>query len=176
KPAQVPAGYAIQRDVNLVVLHVSVVDEHGQFVPGLLQQNFRVFENNVEQKISVVRQEDAPVSMGLLIDNSGSMTDRRAQVNTAALTLVKTSNPEDEVFVAHFNEKFFLDLDKDFSNDLAELRKALERADTGSTTAMYDAIIASLGQLQRGHRDKKVLLIVSDGEDNSSRVKLQAAL
>jgi Ca-activated chloride channel family protein len=176
KPVATPDGYTIQRDVNLVVLHVSVVDESGQFVPGLMQGNFRVFEDNVEQKISVLRQEDAPVSMGLVVDNSGSMTNKRAQVNSAALTFVQTSNPDDEVFIAHFNEKYFLDLSSDFTNDLGDLKKALEHPDTGSTTALYDAIISSLGQLKRGYRDKKVLLLISDGEDNSSRMTLEATL
>ena len=155
KPVADPNGYKIQRDVNLVILHVSVVDEHGQFVPGLLQSNFRVFEDKAEQKISVLRQEDAPVSMGILVDNSGSMTDRRPAVNAAALTFVQTSNPDDEVFVAHFNEKYFFDLNKAFTNDLPELRKALQQPDTGSTTAMFDAVIDSVGHLKSGYRDKK---------------------
>src|ERR1700730_1427471 len=78
------SGYTIQRSVDLVVLHVSVTDEHGQFVPGLKADNFRVFEDNSEQKVSVLRQEDVPVSMGLLVDNSGSMWEKREKVNAAA--------------------------------------------------------------------------------------------
>jgi Ca-activated chloride channel homolog len=149
-----------------VVLHVSVTDEHGQFVPGLNEVNFRVFEDDSEQKISVLRQEDVPVSMGLLVDNSGSMWDKREKVNAAALTFVKTSNPEDEVFVAHFNDKYYFD--RDFTNDAGELKKALEQADPSSSTALYDATTTSLDHLKRGYLDKKVLLIVSDGEDNCS--------
>lgn len=168
------SGYTIQRSVDLVVLHVSVTDEHGQFVPGLKENNFRVFEDNSEQKISVLRQEDVPVSMGLLIDNSGSMDDKREKVNAAALTFVKTSNPDDEVFVAHFNDKYFYD--RDFTNDAGELKKALEQAEPSSSTALYDAATASLDHLKRGYLDKKVLLIVSDGEDNSSHRNLDAAL
>lgn len=168
------SGYTIQRSVDLVVLHVSVTDEHGQFVPGLREENFRVFEDDSEQKIAVLRQEDAPVSMGLLIDNSGSMFDKREKVNAAALTFVKTSNPDDEVFVAHFNDRYFFD--RDFTNDIGELKKALEQADPSSSTALYDATTVSLDRLKSGYLDKKVLLIVSDGEDNSSHRSLDAAL
>jgi len=168
------SGYTIQRSVDLVVLHVSVTDEHGQFVPGLKAENFRVFEDNSEQKVSLLRQEDVPVSMGLLVDNSGSMWEKREKVNAAALTFVKTSNPDDEVFVAHFNDKYYFD--HDFTNDIGELKKALEQADPDSSTALYDATTASLDRLKSGYLDKKVLLIVSDGEDNSSRRSLNSAL
>src|ERR1700680_4650064 len=168
-PAHAPAGYSIQSDGNLVMLHVSVEDTNGQFVPGLAASNFRLFEDNVEQKISVLRQEDSPVSIGLLIDNSGSMYDKRAGVNAAALTFVKSSNPDDEVFVAHFNEEYTFDLDKDFSSNLGELQKALEHIESRGATALLDAIAKSLDRLKRGYNDKKVLLIVSDGEDNSSQ-------
>ena len=168
------SAYTIQRSVDLVVLHVSVTDDRGQFVPGLKEENFRVFEDDSEQKISLLRQEDAPVSMGLLIDNSGSMADKLEKVNAAALTFVKTSNPEDEVFVAHFNDKYTFD--RDFTNDVGELKKALEQADPDSSTALYDATATSLDRLKRGYLDKKVLLIVSDGEDNSSQRSLDAAL
>jgi Ca-activated chloride channel homolog len=168
------SGYTIQRSVDLVVLHVSVTDEHGQFVPGLKEENFHVFEDDSEQKIAVLRQEDTPVSVGLLIDNSGSMFDKREKVNAAALTFVKTSNPEDEVFVAHFNDRYYFD--RDFTNDVGELKKALEQADPSSSTALYDATTTSLDRLKSGYLDKKVLLIVSDGEDNSSHHSLDAAL
>ena len=93
----------------MVVLHASVTDERGQFVPGLKSENFRVFEDKIEQKLSVFSQLDVPVRMGLVIDNSGSMRDKRAQVNAAALTFVKTSNPQDEAFVVNFNDDYYLD-------------------------------------------------------------------
>ena len=172
--APLQSGYTIQRSVDLVVLHVSVTDEQGQFVPGLKEENFHVFEDDSEQKIAVLRQEDTPVSVGLLIDNSGSMFDKREKVNAAALTFVKTSNPEDEVFVAHFNDRYYFD--RDFTNDAGELKKALEQADPRSSTALYDATTTSLERLKSGYLDKKVLLIVSDGEDNSSHYSLDAAL
>jgi Ca-activated chloride channel family protein len=168
------SAYTIQRSVDLVVLHVSVTDERGQFVPGLTAENFRVFEDDAEQKISLLRQEDVPVSVGLLIDNSSSMLDKREQVNAAALTFVKTSNPDDEAFVAHFNDKYYFD--RDFTSDLGELKRALEHVDSSGSTALYDAASFSLDHLKRGYLDKKVLLIVSDGEDNSSHHNLDAAL
>lgn len=169
-------GYTIHRDVDLVELHVSVVDDYGQFVPGLKEENFRIYEDDAAQKIAVLRQEDMPVSMGLVIDNSGSMDDKRAQVNAAALTFVTTSNPDDEVFVAHFNESYFLDLDKDFTSDISELRKALEHIESRGSTALYDALISSLGHLKSGYHDKKVLLVITDGEDNSSHNSLGETL
>ena len=172
----IPSGYTIQRDVNLVLLRVSVVDSKGQFVPDLKPENFRLFEDNVEQKIDVLRQEDAPVSMGLLIDNSGSMQEKRPSVNVAALTFVRTSNPDDESFVAHFNNLYSFDLNEPFTNNLGELGKALEHQESRGATALYDAILESLDRLKSGYNSKKVLLIVSDGEDNSSHNDLEATL
>ena len=107
--------------------------------------------------------------MGLVIDNSGSKRTKRALVNAAALTFVKTSNPQDEVFVVNFNDEYYLDLDKDFTNDQKELREALDRVDSRGSTAFYDALIGSLDHLKKGSRDKKVLLVITDGEDNASR-------
>src|SRR5580700_9036974 len=122
-----PSGGRIKVDVNLVVLHTTVNDDRGKFVDGLTQDNFRVYEDKVEQKLSIFKREDIPVSMGLVIDNSGSMRDKRPRVNAAALTLVEASNPQDEAFVVNFNDDFYLDLDKDFSNSIPELKEALER-------------------------------------------------
>lgn len=162
--------YKILRDVNLVVLHATVLDQRGRFVSDLAQEHFRVFEDKVEQKLAVFRREDIPVTVGLVVDNSGSMRDKRDRVNAAALTFVKTSNREDEVFVVNFNDDYYLDLDKDFTNDISELKDALERIDSRGSTALYDATIGSLDHLKKGSRDKKVLLLVTDGEDNASRV------
>ncbi len=143
------------------------------FVPGLMEENFRVLEDKVEQKLSVFKQEDVPVSFGLVVDNSGSMRDKRPQVNAAALTFVKTSNPQDEGFVVNFNDDYYLDTEHDFTSDLAEMRTALERIDARGSTALYDAVIGSLDHLKKGTRDKKVLLVVTDGEDNASRHSLE---
>jgi Ca-activated chloride channel homolog len=163
----------IALNVNLVVLHTSVLDDRGKFVEGLTQDSFRVYEDKVEQKLSIFKREDIPVSMGLVIDNSGSMRDKRPRVNEAALTLVQNSNPQDEAFVVNFNDDFYLDLDKDFTNNIPELKEALERIDARGSTALYDAIIGSLDHLKKGNKEKKVLLIVTDGEDNTSRNTLE---
>jgi Ca-activated chloride channel homolog len=153
---------------DLVVLHATVVDEKGQFVTGLAADNFKVFEDKVEQKISVFSREDIPVTMGLVIDNSGSMKEKRPQVNAAALSFVKTSNPQDEVFVVNFNDEYYLDLDEDFTSNQDELREALEKIDTRGSTALRDAIIGSLDHLKKGHKDKRVLLVITDGDDDAS--------
>jgi Ca-activated chloride channel homolog len=171
-PAQKSEEYRIRRDVNLVVLHATVLDDRGRFVPDLRQESFRVFEDKVEQKLAIFKREDVPVSVGLVIDNSGSMRDKRVRVNTAALTFVKTSNPDDEVFVVNFNDDFYLDTDKDFTNNINELKEALERIDSRGSTAFYDAVIGSLDHLKKGSKDKKVLLVITDGEDNASRKNL----
>ena len=168
-----PGQYKIQTQVNLVVLHASVLNDRSIFVPGLKQENFRVFEDKVEQKLAVFKQEDVPVSFGLVIDNSGSMRDKRPQVNAAALTFVKTSNPQDEGFVVNFNDDYYLDTEHDFTSDLNEMRTALERIDARGSTALYDAVIGSLDHLKKGTRDKKVILIVTDGEDNASRHSIE---
>ncbi len=169
-------GSRIKLNVSLVVLHTTVLDDRGKFVEGLAQDNFRVYEDKVEQKLSLYKREDIPVSMGLVIDNSGSMRDKRPSVNEAALTLVQNSNPQDESFVVNFNDDFYLDLDKDFTNSIPELKEALERIDARGSTALYDAIIGSLDHLKKGKKEKKVLLIVTDGEDNTSRNSLEKTI
>jgi Ca-activated chloride channel homolog len=159
----------IRVSVDMVVLHATVSDDKGQFVPGLKQDNFRVFENKVEQKVSAFSNEDAPVTVGLVIDNSGSMREKREQVNAAALAFVKASNPQDETFVVNFNDEYYLDLNEDFTSDIRELNEALSRIDSRGSTALYDAVIGSLDHLKKGHRDKKVLLVITDGDDDASR-------
>ena len=176
RPAPQAPGYAIQSDVSLVVLHASVLNERGQFVPGLKEESFHVYEDKAEQKISVFRQEDVPVSMGLVIDNSGSMREIRPAVNAAALSLVKSSNSQDEAFVVNFNDDYYLDTVHDFTNDITEMKDALERIDSRGSTALYDAVIGSLDHLKKGHKDKKVLLVVTDGADNASRRTLENAV
>jgi Ca-activated chloride channel family protein len=166
---QTDQSHHLKSVVDLVVLHATVVDEKGQFVPGLTGNDFRVFEDKVEQKISVFSKEDIPVTMGLVIDNSGSMKEKRPQVNAAALSFVRTSNPADEVFVVNFNDEYYLDLDEDFTSNPQELHEALERIDTRGSTALYDAIIGSLDHLKKGHKDKRVLLVITDGDDDASR-------
>src|ERR1700687_280844 len=174
-PGQATSGQdsKIRVDVNLVVLHTTVIDDRGRFADGLKQENFRVLEDKVEQKVSVFKREDIPVSMGLVIDNSGSMRDKRSRVNRAAITLVEASNPQDEAFVVNFNDDFYLDLDQDFTTSIPELKEALERIDSRGSTALRDAILGSLDHLKKASKDKKVLLVVTDGEDNASRNSLE---
>jgi Ca-activated chloride channel family protein len=169
-------GAKITLNVDLVVLHTTVLDDRQRFADGLKQENFRVFEDKMEQKLSVFKREDVPVSMGLVIDNSGSMRDKRPRVNEAALTLVQASNPQDEAFVVNFNDDFYLDLDKDFTSSVSELKEALERIDSRGSTALYDAIIGSMDHLKKASKDKRVLLVVTDGEDNTSHNTLERTI
>jgi Ca-activated chloride channel homolog len=175
-PGGTNQGSSIKVDVNLVVLHTTVLDDRGRFAEGLTQDNFRVLEDKQEQKLAVFKREDVPVSMGLVIDNSGSMRDKRPRVNEAALTLVQTSNPQDEAFVVNFNDDFYLDLDKDFTSSIPELKEALERIDSRGSTALYDAVIGSIDHLKKASKDKRVLLIVTDGEDNTSHNSLDKTI
>lgn len=170
-------GTVIRSDVRLVVLHTTVVDKNSHLVMNLPQSAFAVFENNVQQQIRKFQREDVPVSMGLIVDNSGSMRLKRAKVEAAALALVKDSNPEDEVFVVNFNDEAFMDLPnhKDFTNDIQEMETALTRIDARGGTAMRDALRMSIDWLkQKAHKDKKVLVVVTDGNDNESVVALDA--
>jgi Ca-activated chloride channel family protein len=176
-PQQSQQGaYKIQSQVSLVVLHTSVLNDRSIVVPGLKPENFRVFEDKAEQKISILKEEDVPVSFGLVIDNSGSMRDKRPQVNAAALTFVKTSNPQDEGFVVNFNDDYYLDTEHDFTSNLEEMRTALDRIDARGSTALFDAVIGSLDHMKKGTRDKKVILVVTDGEDNASGHTLENAV
>lgn len=163
----------IKSGTDLVVLHVTVADERGQFVADLTEGNFKVFEQNVEQKISFFSREDIPVTMGLVIDNSGSMREKREQVAAAAMTFVRTSNPQDEAFVVNFNDEYYLDTDGDFTSDQRNLSDALSHIETRGSTALYDAVIGSLGHLKKGHKDKRVLLLVTDGDDDASQRSLE---
>src|SRR6266705_2974238 len=169
-------GSKVIVNVDLVVLHTTVLDDRQRFADGLRSENFRIFEDKVEQKLSVFKREDVPVSMGLVIDNSGSMRDKRPRVNEAAITLVQASNPQDEAFVVNFNDDFYLDLDKDFTSSIPELKEALERIDSRGSTALYDAIIGSPDHLKNASKDKRALLVVTDGEDNTSHNSLEKTI
>ncbi len=159
-------------EARLVVLHATVLDKDRHLVTNLSRDNFKVYEDNVEQKIKDFKREDIPVSVGILIDNSGSMREKRAKVNAAALVFVRTSNSRDEVFIVNFNDEAFLD--KDFTSDIEELKEGLEKIDARGGTAYYDAIQMSLDHLtERGQRSKKALLAITDGEDNASRISLE---
>jgi VWFA-related protein len=178
------AGFLIAQDqptkfsvgTDLVVCPTVVMDKSGHLITNLTKDQFTVFENGVQQEIKSVKLEDVPVSMGLIIDNSGSMRDKRAKVEAAALALVKDSNPQDEAFVVNFNDEAFLDLPhgKDFTSDIKEMEEALTRIDSRGGTAMRDAIRMSIDHLkEKAHKDKRVLVVVTDGNDNGSIITIE---
>ncbi len=159
-------------DTRLVVLHASVVDKGGKLVTNLPQNAFKVFENGSEQAIKVFKREDVPVSMGILIDDSGSMREKRAKVGAAALALVKASNPQDEVFIVNFNDEAYLDVP--FTNDVHKLEEGLQKIDSRGGTAMRDAISMSIDYLKdKAKKDKKVILVITDGNDTASMETLE---
>jgi Ca-activated chloride channel family protein len=167
-------GYTLNVDVNLVLLHVTVIDEKDNLIKGLTKPEFAILEDKVQQEISLFKEEDAPVSMGLVIDNSGSMRTKRERVNKAAVTFVKTSNPQDEVFLINFNDQVYID--QDFTKKQDDLFDALDVIDTRGGTALYDALYLSLEHIREGKEDKKVLLVITDGEDRDSRYKFETVL
>jgi len=162
-----PPLTTFRSESDLVVLNVSVFDKDGNVVKGLPQSAFSVEENGEKQTIKVFRQEDVPISLGLIIDNSASMKEKRDRVNSAALSLVRASNPQDEVFVLDFNED--AQLAQDFTSDIKVLENSLRGAKPSGQTAMRDALVVGLDHLRaHAHNDKKALLVVTDGEDNIS--------
>lgn len=165
--AQADDSDTIRVDTRLVVLHCSVLDRGGKQITTLPRETFKVFENNVEQEIRVFRREDIPVSLGIVIDNSGSMRDKRQKVEAASIRLVKASNRQDEVLVVNFNDDAFLDVP--FTSDISKLEEGVARIDSRGGTAMRDAISMSLDHIKReAKKDKKAILLVSDGNDTAS--------
>ncbi len=171
QPSAENGTFVIRKDVDEVLLHATVVDDKQHIVTNLDRNDFSVFEDGKPQTIVSFRHEDIPVSMGIVIDNSGSMREKRAKVNQAALNLVRASNPQDEVFVVNFNDEYFLD--QDFTNDLLKLKEALEKIDAKGGTAFYDAMEASAANFKYARLERKVLFVVTDGEDNASRDSLE---
>jgi len=158
---------------RLVPLNVTVTDKTGHLVTNLTRSSFQVFENGVAQEIKDFKHEDVPVSLGLIIDNSGSMREKRQAVESSALVLVRDSNPQDEAFVVNFNDEAYLDTD--FTSDIKMLEQGLAKIDSRGGTAMRDAIRMSIEHLKRkAKRDKKVILVVTDGNDNASTGSLEA--
>jgi Ca-activated chloride channel family protein len=168
-------GFIIRSLVENVTLPVTVVDERSHLVTDLRAGNFTVYENGEPQQIIDFRREDIPVSIGILVDNSGSMREKRQKVSTAVLNLIKASNRDDEEFIVNFNDESYLD--QDFTNNLNLLHEALDRLDSRGGTALYDSVIASSDHLAKAaKRDKKVLIVVTDGEDNGSQESLEQAI
>jgi len=175
---QTPGSYRISVDVDLVVLPATVRDRHGLRVSDLHANDFEVFEDHVPQRIRLFRHEDIPVTVGLVVDHSGSMRPKLAEVTTGARTFVRSSNAEDQMFVVNFNETVSLGLPDaiGFTTSAEELERAIWRAPAAGETALYDAIVKALARLQAGGRDKKVLVVISDGADNASAHSLAQVL
>jgi Ca-activated chloride channel family protein len=167
-------GFTIRTSVDLVVLRATVRDGKGAPVAGLGKEDFQVFEDKVPQQIEFFSHEDVPVTVGLVIDNSGSMRSKRSDVINAALAFARSSNPEDQVFVVNFNEHVSMGLPGDvpFTGNQEQLARALSRSKADGLTALYDAVAVALEQLKKGKWDKKVLILISDGGDNASKHKL----
>src|SRR6476646_7565238 len=154
-------------EIKEVTLHVSVLDKSGKLITNVPQSAFKIYEDNVEQPIKLFRREDVPVSMGILVDNSGSMNDKRSRVAAAALALVKASNPDDEVFIVNFNDDPYLD--QSFTHDSKKLEEALARLDARGGTAMRTAISGALDYIKTDAKlEKKVIVMITDGNDNAS--------
>ncbi len=174
--AQTPAETAepiFSTETRQVPLNVTVTDKNDHLVLNLQESAFQIFENNVLQPIKFFRHEDVPVSLALVIDNSGSMRSKRQGVEAAALALVKDSNPQDESIVVNFNDEAYLDAD--FTSDIKVLQSGLERIDSKGGTAMRDAIRMSIDHLHdKAKRDKKVVIVITDGNDNASMVTLDS--
>ena len=157
--------------VDLVMFYASVVDKNNHFVSGLEQNNFRVIEDGVVQKIESFAREDVPVSMGIVLDLSGSMRGKMEQVNRAALALLKASNPGDEFFLIGFNDD--VELLQDYTNDIDEISDALENTVVAGKTHLYDAIYLGVEKAQTGAKTKKALVVITDGNDDTSYFSLK---
>jgi VWFA-related protein len=170
--------YTIAVDVDLVIFNVTVTNSRGRHVSGLKRGDFQIYEENRLQDITLFNAEDVPASVGLIIDNSGSMHTKRADVAKAALAFAGSSNPQDEMFVVNFNEKVYQGLPREiqFTNDLDQIRSALLRTAPVGLTALYDALAVGIEHLKTGTRYRKALVVLSDGGDNASRHTLDDVL
>ncbi|MBK9166855.1 MAG: VWA domain-containing protein [Bryobacterales bacterium] len=173
-----PESYRISVDVDLVVLHATVRDRNGHLIPGLREEHFKVYEDGVLQSIRLFRNEDIPVTVGLVVDHSGSMRPKLSHVAAAIRTFVQASNPEDEMFVVNFNEHVTLGLPGPirFTNRSSDIESAVLNAPVTGRTALYDAVAEALQHLQAGSREKKALVVISDGGDNASAHNLDQVL
>jgi len=167
--------FVFKKEVEEVVLHATVLDDKQHMITNLEKGAFTVLEDGKPQAITSFRHEDIPVAMAVVIDNSGSMREKRQKVNQAALNLVRSSNPQDQVFIVNFNDEYYLD--QDFTADINRLKEALEKIEARGGTALYDAVVASADHLKRNTKlERKVLFVVTDGEDNASRESLEQAV
>ena len=159
-------GFVLHTDVEEVSLNCSVLDGN-RMVPDLKKENFQVFEDGVKQKLISFQHTDLPVSIALVVDNSGSMGRKRPSVNKSALDLIQASNSQDEAFVVNFSDEAVID--QEFTSDVSKLRAGLSHIEAKGGTALYDAVVASADKLARdAKRPKQVIILITDGEDNSS--------
>jgi Ca-activated chloride channel homolog len=167
--------FVFRKQVEEVVLHATVIDDKQHIVTSLDKADFTVYEDGHPQIITSFRREDIPVAMGIVVDNSGSMREKRQKVNAAALNLVRSSNPNDEVFIVNFNDEYYLD--QDFTSSINKLKEGLEKIEARGGTALYDAVVASAEHLKKDAKlEKKVILVVTDGDDNESAETLEQAV
>jgi VWFA-related protein len=167
--------FTMRQIVDEVVLNCTVVNSRGRLVNGLTQGDFKVWEDNVPQTISFFQHADVPVSMGILVDNSGSMQRKLPAVREAALDLVRASNPQDEAFIVNFSDEAYLD--QGFTSNISKMESALSNINARGGTALYDAVVASADELAKAAKNpKQVLLIITDGEDDASTLNLQQAI
>lgn len=157
---------------RLVVLHATVTDHRGRLLSDLTENQFKVYENGKLQQIKIFQHEDVPISLGIIIDDSGSMESKRSRVEAASLAMVRESNPQDEVFIVNFNDEAYLDVP--FTSSIARMKQGLARIDARGGTAMRDAISMSLDYMrEKARRDKRVLMVITDGNDNASTISLE---
>ena len=168
-------GFVLQANVNEVLLPCTVIDDKGKLVTDLTKADFQVWEDKVPQTIASFQHQDVPVSLGILVDNSGSMRDKRAAINDATLHLMRASNSADSAFVVNFSDRAIID--QDFTSDVHLIQQGLSHIDSRGGTALYDAVVASANEMARhATHQKQVLLIITDGEDNASRLTLEQAI
>jgi Ca-activated chloride channel homolog len=172
------APFRISVDVRLVELQAAVHDRQGRFVSDLSERDFEVYEDGARQSIRLFRHEDVPVTVGLVVDHSGSMRMKLTEVIAATRTFVKSSNPDDRMFVVNFNEKVSLGLPASirYTGNVNELEQAIWRNPAAGMTALYDAVAVGLKRVREDKRDRKALVVVSDGGDNASKTTMEQVL
>ena len=176
QPKPGPSGaYTLHVDAEEVVLNCTVLDNKRELVNDLTKSNFKVFEDQALQTVLSLQHQDTPVSIGLLVDNSGSMSTKRAAIAAAALDLIKASNPQDETFVINFSDQAYLD--EDFTSDLDKLQNGLSHLSQSGGTALYDTVVTASDKMERSAtRPRKVLIVITDGDDNASKLTLDNAV
>src|SRR4029453_2913503 len=168
------APFKLSVNVDLTEVHVNVTDEKDRPVGNLKKENFRIFEDRKGQQITVFKHEDAPISLGLVIDNSRSIEPRKQRLDAAALSFVRKGNPEDETFIVHFDDT--ARIDRDFTDSIPALEDALAGVRPFGQTAIYDALILALEHMENEKHLKKAIPLITDGVDNASKHTLSEAV